>query len=156
VRDGKIFSSNPAVLSVHFVGDISLRRRLHVRRSSEAFGNRRESREHGAIPLESWEALCDIKLNNNNLMMCDGKGGEPRMGKKLVYLSGVTLFALTVTFAGCGKKEEPAPPPPPPPAPAPAEPAPAPAPDAAAPAGDQKAGEPAKDGAMEKKEEKTK
>ena len=75
------------------------------------------------------------------------------MGKKLVYLSGVTLFALTVTFAGCGKKEEPAPPPPPPPAPAPAEPTPPPAP--AAPGG-EKAGEPMKDGAMEKKEEKTK
>ena len=57
------------------------------------------------------------------------------MGKKLLYLSGVTLFALTVSFAGCGKKEEPAPPPPPPPAPAPAEPTPPPppAPDAAAP-----------------------
>jgi hypothetical protein len=85
--------------------------------------------------------------------MRDGKGGEPRMGKKVIYLSGVTLFALTVTFAGCGKKEEPAPPPPPPPAAAPAEPTPAPAPDAAAPSADQKAGEP---GAMEKKEEKTK
>jgi hypothetical protein len=76
------------------------------------------------------------------------------MGKKLTYLSGVTLVALTVAFAGCGKKEEPAPPPPPPAAPAPAEPTPTPpatAPDATAPSG-----EPAKDGAMEKKEEKTK
>ena len=47
------------------------------------------------------------------------------MGKKFVSLSAITLFALTLTFVGCGKKEEPAPPPPPPPAPAaPAEPAP--------------------------------
>ena len=47
------------------------------------------------------------------------------MGKKLVSLSAITLFAFTLTFVGCGKKEEPAPPPPPPPAPAaPAEPAP--------------------------------
>jgi hypothetical protein len=76
------------------------------------------------------------------------------MGKKLVYLSGVTLFALTVSLAGCGKKEEPAPPPPPPPA-APAEPTPPAAPESAAPSG-EKAGEPAKDGAMEKQEEKTK
>ena len=80
--------------------------------------------------------------------MCDGKGGETRMGKKLVSLSAITLFAFTVTFIGCGKKEEPAPPPPPP-APAPAAPAPEPAP-----AGDQKASEPAKDAApAEKKEE---
>jgi len=72
------------------------------------------------------------------------------MGKKIISLSLITFFALTLTFAGCGKKEEP--PPPPPPAPAPAEPAPA--PDAAAPAGgEQKAGEPAKDTGMEKKEE---
>jgi hypothetical protein len=94
--------------------------------------------------------MCDIKSNHYNLNeMCDGKGGEPRMGKKLVYLSGVTLFALTVTFAGCGKKEEPAPPPPPPPAPAPAEPTPPPpAPEAAAP--EKKAEEPAKEGMMEK------
>ena len=70
------------------------------------------------------------------------------MGKKFVLLSATTLFAFTLTFAGCGKKEEPAPPPPPPPAPAaPAEPA--------APAGDQKAAEPMKDAAPapEKKEE---
>ena len=100
--------------------------------------------------------MCNIKPNHDKLNETrDGKGGEPRMGKKFVYLSGVTLFALTVTFAGCGKKEEPAPPPPPPPAPAPAEPtSPAtPAPDAGATSG-EKAGEPAKDGAM--KEEKTK
>ena len=37
------------------------------------------------------------------------------MGKRIVLLSGTTLFALMLTFAGCGKKEEPAPPPPPPP-----------------------------------------
>jgi hypothetical protein len=94
--------------------------------------------------------MCDIKDNHYKMKeTCDGKGGEPRMGKKFIYLSGVTLFALTVTLAGCGKKEEPAPPPPPPPAPAPAEPTP---PPPAAPSG-----EPAKDsGAMEKKEEKTK
>jgi hypothetical protein len=55
--------------------------------------------------------------------MCDGKGGESKMGKKFVLLSAITLFAFTLTFAGCGKKEEPAPPPPPPAAPA--EPAPA-------------------------------
>jgi hypothetical protein len=78
------------------------------------------------------------------------------MGKKVLYLSGVTLFALTVSLAGCGKKEEPAPPPPPPPAPAPAEPTPPPpAPDAGA-MGGEKAGEPMKEGGMEKMEEKTK
>ena len=71
------------------------------------------------------------------------------MGKKFVSLSAITLFAFTLTFVGCGKKEEPAPPPPPPPAPAaPAEPAPPAAPS-----------EPAKDAApmdkpaAEKKEE---
>jgi hypothetical protein len=71
------------------------------------------------------------------------------MGKKFVSLSAVTLFAFTLTFVGCGKKEEPAPPPPPPAPAAPAEPAPA------APAGDQKAAEPMKDAAPapEKKEE---
>ena len=62
-------------------------------------------------------------------------------GKKIIFLSGITLFALTLTFAGCSKKEEPAPPPPPP---APAAPAPEPA---APPAGDQKAAEPMKDAA---------
>jgi hypothetical protein len=35
------------------------------------------------------------------------------MGKRIALLSGITLFALTLTFAGCGKKEEPAPTPPP-------------------------------------------
>ncbi len=77
------------------------------------------------------------------------------MGKKIVLLSSVTLFALTLTFAGCGKKEEPAPPPPPP---APAAPAPA---ESAAPAGgDQKPAdtgaampEKAPDKPMEKKDE---
>jgi hypothetical protein len=46
------------------------------------------------------------------------------MGKKFVSLSAITLFAFTLTFVGCGKKEEPAPPPPPPAPAAPAEPAP--------------------------------
>jgi len=68
------------------------------------------------------------------------------MGKKLVSLSAITLFAFTLTFIGCGKKEEPAPPPPPP------------APEAAAPepapAGDMKAEEPAKDAMPEKAAEK--
>jgi hypothetical protein len=85
-----------------------------------------------------------------------GKEVNLRMGKKIGVLSGIALFALTLAFTGCGKKEEP--PPPPPPAPAPAEPPapPPPAPEAAAPAGgEQKAGEPAKDmeKGMEKKEE---
>jgi hypothetical protein len=89
---------------------------------------------------------------NRQRFKCDGKGGELRMGKKLVSLSAVTLFAFTLTFVGCGKKEEPAPPPPPP-APAPAAPA-----EPAAPAGDTKAGEPMKDttpapAAPEKKED---
>lgn len=57
------------------------------------------------------------------------------MGKRIVLLSGATLFALTLTLGGCGKKEEPAPPPPPP-APAPAAPAPS---EPAAPSGDMKA-----------------
>jgi len=77
---------------------------------------------------------------------CDGKGGESRMGKKFVLLSAITLFAFTLTFAGCGKKEEPAPPPPPPPA-APAEPAPA------APAEPAKDAAPEPEKAAEKKEE---
>src|SRR5688572_23698889 len=42
--------------------------------------------------------------------MCDGKGGESKMGKKFVSLAAITLFAFTLTFVGCGKKEEPAPP----------------------------------------------
>jgi len=89
--------------------------------------------------------------------MRDGKGGELRMGKKLMLLSGIALFAFTVSFAGCSKKEEP-PPPPPPPAPAPA--APAPSDQSAAPApsgGDQKAGDQSSGGApMEKKDEGSK
>jgi hypothetical protein len=47
--------------------------------------------------------------------MCDGKGGELMIGKKIILLSGISLFTLTLAIAGCGKKEEPAPPPPPPP-----------------------------------------
>jgi hypothetical protein len=66
---------------------------------------------------------------------------------RIISLSGITLFAATLTLAGCGKKEEP--PPPPPPAPAEPAPAPAPAPETAPPAGEQKPGEPG----MEKKEE---
>lgn len=58
-----------------------------------------------------------------------------------------------LTFAGCGKREEPAPPPPPPPAPAPAPAAPAPA----APSGEMKAPADQPGGApMEKKDEGTK
>jgi len=70
------------------------------------------------------------------------------MGKNIVSLSAVALFALTVTLAGCGKKEEPAPPPPPPAAPAPEPVAPAPA--------DTKAAEPAKDAAPADKAPDTK
>jgi hypothetical protein len=75
------------------------------------------------------------------------------MGKKIVLLLSVTLFALTLPLAGCSKKEETVVnPPPPPPAPA----APAPAgpegqPGAAGPEG--KAGAPGADAPMEKKEE---
>ena len=64
------------------------------------------------------------------------------MGKTMLLLSGITLFALTLTFAGCGKKEEPAPPPA-----APAEPAPPAGGEMKAPA-DQPGGAP-----MEKKKE---
>ena len=86
--------------------------------------------------------------------MCDGKGGELRMGKSIVSLPAIALFAFTLTFAGCGKKEEPAPPPPPPAAaPAPAEPA-APV-EKAGPGGDQKApaDQPPGGAPMEKKDE---
>jgi len=69
------------------------------------------------------------------------------MGKKFVSLSAITLFAFTLTFVGCGKKEEPAPPPLPP---APAAPAPEPAAPAAEPAKDAA---PAPEKGMEKKEE---
>jgi hypothetical protein len=41
------------------------------------------------------------------------------MEKRMLLLPGITLFALTLTFAACGKKEEPAPPPAAPAAPAP-------------------------------------
>jgi hypothetical protein len=77
------------------------------------------------------------------------------MGKRIVLMSGASLFALTLVVAGCGKKEEPAPPPPPP-APAPAAPA-APA-EPAAPSGEMKAPEekPAGETPMEKKDEGTK
>jgi hypothetical protein len=77
------------------------------------------------------------------------------MGKRIILLSGTTLFALMLTFAGCGKKEEPAPPPPPPPAPAPAAPAPA---EPAAPSGEMKApaDQPSGGAPMEKKDEGTK
>src|SRR5919198_3766929 len=87
--------------------------------------------------------------------MCDGKGGEPRMGKRIVSLSAIALFAFTLTFAGCGKKEDPAPPPPPPPAPAPAAPAPS---EPAAPSGEMKApaDQPSGGAPMEKKDEGTK
>jgi len=71
------------------------------------------------------------------------------MGKKFVSLSAITLFAFTLTFIGCGKKEEPAPPPPPP---APAAPAPEPA-APAAPAEPAKDAAPAPEKGMEKKEE---
>ena len=81
------------------------------------------------------------------------KGGELRMGKRFVLLSGTTLLAFMLTFAGCGKKEEPAPPPPPPPAPA----APAPA-EPPAPSGEMKApaDQPPGGAPMEKKDEETK
>lgn len=74
------------------------------------------------------------------------------MRKRIVLLSGTTLFALMLTFAGCGKKEEPAPPPPPP-APAPAAPA-----EPAAPSGEMKApaDQPSGGAPMEKKDEETK
>ena len=91
--------------------------------------------------------------------MRDGKGGELRMGKKLVSLSAVTLFAFTLTLAGCSKKEETVvAPPPPPPAPA----APAPAgpegqPGQSGPAGPEgKSGAPGADAPMEKKDEGSK
>jgi hypothetical protein len=77
------------------------------------------------------------------------------MGKKIVLLSSVTLFAFTLTLAGCKKEETVVTPPPPPPAPA----APAPAgpegqPGASGPEGKAGApGAPGADAPMEKKEE---
>ena len=105
--------------------------------------------------------LCNKKLSSKTVFQrCVGKGGDLRMGKRIVLLSGTTLFALMLTFAGCGKREEPAPPPPPPPAPAPAAPAPAEPP---APSGEMKApadqpsgGAPMEKMPMEKKDEGTK
>jgi hypothetical protein len=41
------------------------------------------------------------------------------MGQKMLLVSGISLFVLTLTFAGCEKKEEPPPPPAAPAAPAP-------------------------------------
>jgi hypothetical protein len=102
--------------------------------------------------LASGTELCNKNcLDKTFLLMCDAKGGELMIGKKIVLISGISLFTLTLAIAGCGKKEEPAPPPPPPPpatepapAPAPAEPAPAtptPGGDAGAPATGEKAPE---------------
>lgn len=87
--------------------------------------------------------------------MCDGKGGELKMGKKIVLLSSVTLFALTLTLAGCSKKEETVVNPPPPPAPA--APAPAGPEGQSGPAGPEgKAGAPGADAPVEKKAEEGK
>jgi hypothetical protein len=101
-----------------------------------------------ANALESPKNLCDItNLYKYILRRVTGKEVNLRMGR-IISLSGITLFAATLTLAGCGKKEEPPPPPPPAPAPAEPAPAPAPAPETAPPAGDS-----AKDPGMEKKEE---
>jgi hypothetical protein len=108
------------------------------------------------IPLARKRDLCNKNyLSKTVFQRCVGKGGEFRMGKRIVLLSGTTLFALMLTFAGCGKKEEPAPPPPPPPAAAPAAPAPA---EPAAPSGEMKApaDQPSGGAPMEKKDEGTK
>ncbi len=105
-------------------------------------------------PLARTRDLCNKKLSSKTFFQrCVGKGGELRMRKRIVLLSGTTLFALMLTFAGCGKKEEPAPPPPPPPAPAPAAPA-----EPAAPSGEMKApaDQPSGGAPMEKKDEETK
>lgn len=104
-----------------------------------------------SLPLEYPSELCDTKfLTGKTFLKCDGKGGEPIMGKKFVSLSAITLFAFTLTFVGCGKKEEPAPPPPPPAPAAPAEPAP---PAAAAPSEPSKDAAPMPDKPEEKKDE---
>jgi hypothetical protein len=105
-------------------------------------------------PLARTRDLCNKKSSSKTFFQrCVGKGGELRMRKRIVLLSGTTLFALMLTFAGCGKKEESAPPPPPPPAPAPAAPA-----EPAAPSGEMKApaDQPSGGAPMEKKDEETK
>ena len=104
--------------------------------------------------------MCNKKIIEQNGFPSAVSGKEVNfgMGKRIVLFSGTTLFALMLTFAGCGKKEEPAPPPPPPPAPAPAAPA-APEPPAApAPGGEMKApaDQPPAGAPMEKKDEGTK
>ena len=74
------------------------------------------------------------------------------MGKKITLLSGITVFSLTLTFAGCSKKEETVVTPPPPPAPA--APAPAGPEGQSGPAGPEgKAGAPGADAPMEKKDD---
>ena len=100
--------------------------------------------------------MCNKKLSSKTVFHRRiGKGGDLGMRKRIVLLSGTTLFALMLMFAGCGKKEEPAPPPPPPPAPAPAAPAPA---EPMAPSGEMKApaDQPSGGAPMEKKDEETK
>ena len=107
------------------------------------------------MPLQLGKT-CAIKiLVNTAFQRCvTGKEVNLRMGKRIVSLSAIALFAFTLTFAGCGKKEEPAPPPPPP-APAPAAPAPS---EPAAPSGETKApaDQPSGGAPMEKKDEGTK
>lgn len=106
-------------------------------------------------PLARKRDLCNKNyLAKRFFRDVSGKEVKLKMGKRIVLLSGTTLFALMLTFAGCGKKEEPAPPPPPPPAAAPAAPAPA---EPAAPSGEMKAPADQPGGApMEKKDEGTK
>jgi hypothetical protein len=67
----------------------------------------------------------------------DLKGGE-KMRKRFLFWSMGAFLALTVTFAGCKKKEEPPPPPPPPAPAAPATPAPSSEPAPAAPMEEKK------------------
>jgi hypothetical protein len=105
------------------------------------------------IPLQLCCSYAIKNLVKTVFQRCVGKGGELRMGKRIVLLSGTTLFVLTLMFAGCGKKEEPAPPPPPPPAPAPAAPA---TPEPMPPGGETKTPADQPGGAMEKKDEGTK
>mgnify|MGYP003694318119 CR=1 FL=1 len=99
--------------------------------------------------------MCNKKLSSKTAFQrCVGKGGELRMGKRIILLSGTTLFALMLTFAGCGKRRSQLHLPPPP-APAPAAPAPA---EPAAPSGEMKApaDQPSGGAPMEKKDEGTK